>query len=206
MHDMHELDRDLARRMTAGRDDAFRRFFDEYFPRVYRFCTRRVTEDAAEEVTQTVMINAVRKISRYRGEASLFTWLCQIARHEISAHYRRQSRHTEVFLVEDQEAVRAELESLAADPDLAPDRLVAHGQGQAVVQLILDHLPGDYGRVLEWKYMEGYSVDEIAGRLSTTPVAVQSTLARARRAFRQQYAAMVGDEAALLSGAGPEGS
>ena len=190
---MHDLDRDLVKRMVAGRDDAFREFFDQYFPRVYRFCTRRVTEDAAEEVTQTVMINSVRQISKYRGEASLFTWLCQIARHEISAHYRRQSRHREVFLVEDDESVRAELESLAADPDLTPERLADHRQGQAVVQLILDHLPGDYGRLLEWKYMEGYTVEEIAARLATTPIAVQSMLARARHAFRQQYSALCGD-------------
>lgn len=187
---MHDLDRELVRRMAAGRDEAFRQFFDEYFPRVYRFCTRRVHEDAAEEVTQTVMINAVRQIARYRGEASLFTWLCQIARHEISAHYRRASRFAEVIPLEEHDEVRAELESLAADPELAPDHLAAQHQGQALIQLILDHLPGAYGRVLEWKYMEGYSVEEIAERLATTPVAVQSTLARARRAFRQQYAAL----------------
>jgi RNA polymerase sigma-70 factor, ECF subfamily len=190
---MHDLDRDLVRRMAAGRDDAFRAFFDQYFPRVYRFCIRRLTEDAAEEVTQTVMINAVRKISHYRGEASLFTWLCQIARHEISAHYRRQQRHRDVVLAENHEAVRAELESLSADPDLAPEHAADRRQGQAVIQLILDHLPGDYGRVLEWKYMEGYSVEEIAGRLVTTPVAVQSMLARARQAFRKQYAAVSGE-------------
>ena len=202
---MHDLDRDLVRRMTAGRDDAFREFFDQYFPRVYRFCTRRVAEDVAEEVTQTVMVNAVRKISRYRGEASLFTWLCQIARHEISAHYRRQSRHRDVLLMEDHDLVRAELESLAADPDLAPERVVDQGQGQAIIQLILDHLPGDYGRVLEWKYMEGYSVDEIAARLGTTPIAVQSMLARARNAFRHQYSALSSEVWRFTAPAGREG-
>ena len=190
---MHDPDKDLQRGMAAGRDEAFRQFFDRYFPRVYRFCSRRLDEDAAEEVTQTVMINAVRNIATYRGEASLFTWLCQIARHEVSAHYRRQQRRRDVVLIDDNEAVRAELESLSADPDLTPQGMADRRQAQEVVQLILDHLPGDYGRILEWKYMEGYSIDEIAGRLATTPVAVQSMLARARGAFRQQYAA-VSDE------------
>ncbi len=196
---MHEPDRELASRMAAGRDDAFRLFFDRYFPRVYRFCLRRLSEDAAEEVTQSVMINAVRHIASYRGEAGLFTWLCQIARHEVSAHYRRQERHRDVVLADDSEAVRAELESLAADPELAPERMADRGRGQEIVQLILDHLPGDYGRVLEWKYMEGYSVEEIARRLTTTPIAVQSMLARARKAFRQQYMAL-GEEIRQLTG------
>lgn len=190
---MHDPDQELVSRMVAGHDDAFRLFFDSYFPRVYRFCVRRLDEDTAEEVSQTVMIKAVRHIRRYRGEASLFTWLCQIARHEVSAHYRQQERHREVVLMDDHEGVRSELESLSADPDLAPDSLADRGQGQELVQLILDHLPGDYGRVLEWKYVQGYSVDEIAGRLATTPVAVQSMLSRARNAFRKQYLA-VGEE------------
>lgn len=187
---MHDPDTDLVRQMKAGNDAAFRMFFDRYFPRVYRFCTRRVNESVAEEVSQTVMINAVRHIGRYRGEASLFTWLCQIARREIGSHYRRQQRRQEVELLDDGEMVRAELESLSADPDLAPERLADRGQFQQAVQLILEHLPGDYGQILEWKYMEGYSVDEIAVRLATTPVAVQSMLARARNAFRKQYAAI----------------
>lgn len=190
MTGMPDPDKELVSRMAAGRDEAFREFFDRFFPRVYRFCTRRLDDTAAEEVTQTVMVKAIRHIGSYRGEASVFTWLCQIARHEIAAHYRWRLRHQHVVAVEDNDSVRAELESLSADPELAPERLTDRRQTQDVVQLILDHLPGDYGRVLELKYMEGRSVDEIAERLATTPVAVQSMLARARRAFREQYAAV----------------
>lgn len=203
---MHDPDRDLAKRMAAGRDEAFRLFFDRYFPRVYRFCSRRLDEQAAEDVSQTVMINAVRNIARYRGEASLFTWLCQIARHEVSAHFRRRHRQREVVLIEDDPAVQSELESLAADPGLTPEGVAERGQGQELVQLILDHLPGDYGRVLEWKYVEGYSVDEIAGRLATTPVAVQSMLARARSAFRAQHAAVADEVARLGRQSSPRGA
>jgi RNA polymerase sigma-70 factor (ECF subfamily) len=175
--------------MRKGKDPAFRLFFDRYFPRVYRFCLRRLEEYSAEEVTQTVLVNAIRKIDQYRGEASLFTWLCQIARNEISSHYRRQEKHNRLILIEDSDEARAELESLSADPALTPEGLADRYQGQAVVQLILDHLPGDYGQILEWKYMHGFSVEQIAGELATTPVAVQSMLARARNAFRKQYEA-----------------
>jgi RNA polymerase sigma-70 factor, ECF subfamily len=201
---MHDEDRSLAKQLSAGRDAAFRQFFDNYFPRVYRFCCRRLNEDAAEEVTQAVLVNAIRHIRTYRGEASLFTWLCQIARNEVSAHYRHKARHESVVLFEDNDLVRAELESMSADPAFAPDSAVEGSQGREVIQLILDHLPGDYGRVLEWKYMEGYSVDEIAQRLATTPIAVQSMLARARNAFRRQYAP-VAEEVRFLAGCGGPG-
>ena len=196
---MHEQDRRLAKQLESGREEAFKRFFDDYFPRVYRFCTRRLREDAAEEITQTVLVNAIRNIGRYRGEASLFTWLCQIARHEVSTYYRQSSRQDHIVLMDDSEVVKAELESLSADPELGPESLAAGHQGREIIQVILDHLPGDYGRVLEWKYIEGFSVEEIAQRLATTPIAVQSMLARARGAFRRQYLA-VSDEMDLLTG------
>jgi RNA polymerase sigma-70 factor (ECF subfamily) len=199
---MHDPDKELVKNMVAGRDRAFRTFFDRFFPRVYRFCTRRLDDTAAEEVTQAVLVIAIRRIETYRGEASLFTWLCQIARHEISAHYRRAARHRDVVPIDENEGIRSELESLAAEPELTPERLAHRGQVQEVVQLILDHLPGDYGRVLELKYMEGYSVDEIAAQLSTTPIAIQSMLARARGAFRKQYAAVADEIADMVSGPG----
>lgn len=180
-------DRELARRMARGDDKAFRTFFDDYYPRVYRFCIRRLEDAAAEDVAQTVITKGIRKIATYRGEASLLTWLTQIARNEIRAHYRSSARFRLEVAVEDNEAVRAELESIAADPALNPEPAAEYSQRQHAVQLILDHLPGQYGTLLEWKYIESLSVEEMAERLETTAVAVQSKLARARAAFAQQY-------------------
>ncbi|MDX1556133.1 MAG: sigma factor-like helix-turn-helix DNA-binding protein, partial [Xanthomonadales bacterium] len=43
---------------------------------------------------------------------------------------------------------------------------------------------------LEWKYIEGRSVKEVAMRLGISPDAAQSLLARAKRAFREVYSAL----------------
>ena len=47
-----------------------------------------------------------------------------------------------------------------------------------------------YGNVLEWKYIEGHSVREIAARLQIGTEAAQSLLARAKRAFADVYATL----------------
>jgi RNA polymerase sigma-70 factor (ECF subfamily) len=57
------------------------------------------------------------------------------------------------------------------------------------VQVTLDALPRRYGDVLEWKYVLGLTVDEIAERLGLGPKAVESLLTRARQAFREGFAA-----------------
>jgi RNA polymerase sigma-70 factor, ECF subfamily len=55
------------------------------------------------------------------------------------------------------------------------------------VQAILDRLPARYGDALEWKYVEGLSVMEIAERLGVGAKAAESLLTRARTAFRDAY-------------------
>jgi RNA polymerase sigma-70 factor (ECF subfamily) len=195
----YRQDKALARRVAKGDEQAFREFFDHYYPRVYRFCLRRLQDDTAEDAAQAVMIQAVRAVATYRGEAALFTWLCQIARNQISEYYRRNAKHRHLVAIDDNDAVRAEVESLEADPALAPEVALQHSQRQQLVQLILDHLPGNYGSVLEWKYIEGLSVKEIAERLETTTTAVQSMLGRARPAFQHEYQALAAEVQNLLS-------
>lgn len=199
-------DKQLAKRMSKGDDAAFHQFFDDYYSRIYRFCLRRVSPDAAEDVAQIVICQGIRKISSYRGEASLLTWLMQIARNEITGHYRTSSRFRLEVAVEDDESVRAELESIAADPLLNPEPLAEYSQRQHAIQLILDHLPAQYGSILEWKYIDSLSVDEMAQRLGTSSVAVQSKLARARTAFARQYETLSEEMQAALSLPGTSGA
>lgn len=83
-------ERDLVSAMLAGDQRAFAAFFDSYFPRIYRFALPRLChhEDACKEVVQATLIKAMRELSSWRGEASLFTWICQICRNEIADHIR----------------------------------------------------------------------------------------------------------------------
>jgi DNA-directed RNA polymerase specialized sigma24 family protein len=55
----------LVRRMLAGDEPAFERFFDEAFPALDRFALIRLAyrEDAAEEVAQAALCQAMRKLS-----------------------------------------------------------------------------------------------------------------------------------------------
>ena len=51
----------------------------------------------------------------------------------------------------------------------------------------LAHLPAHYRSVLEAKYLEGLTVNEIAEAHESTPKAVESLLGRARDKFAQVY-------------------
>lgn len=169
---------------------AFNAFFEDYFPRLFRFALRRVNDDqeAARDIVQAALTRGVRRLETYRGEASLFTWLCQITRRELSDYFARLKReHSHVHRLvelEDDPHSRAILESIPADAGYEPEA-VAHREDLAAgVHAALDYLPSHYARVLELKYLEDLSMEVIATRLGVSVIAVQSLLARARQAFR----------------------
>ena len=184
-------DRVLVEKLLARDERAFAEFFDTYAPRLFRFAMRRAgDEDLAEEITQTTLIAAAGKLKSWRAEASLFTWLCTIARRQLVDHWRKTARQPELRPLDDDPDVRAALESLASGGDRADaaDTSVDRQRLAERVQITLDYLPDRYGDVLEWKYLQGLSVNEIAERLGSTPKAVESMLTRARQAFREGFA------------------
>ena len=190
-----EDDKALVARLLKGDEAAFERFFGDYFPRLFRFAlTRlRMDEDSAEDVVQTTLMKAISKLDTYRGEASLFTWLCTFCRHEVSALFRKQGRAPWTDeLTEDSPEVRSALESLAFLAGDDPEVRAQRSQLARLVQVTLDHLPRHYGDALEWKYIQGLSVVEIAERLDLGSKAAESLLTRARQAFRGGFAAVSG--------------
>lgn len=197
MDDAHR-ERRLVQRMLAGEERAFDAFFGAYFPPLYRFALTRVGGDAdlAEEVVQRTMCTAVDKVEGWRGEAGLLTWLCAICRREIASHFRRLHRApSPVELTEEMPEVRAALESLHTASD-DPEVRAMRRELVALVHVALDRLPPHYAQILEWKYLEGASMKEIAVRLGSTPKAVESMLTRSRGAYREALGA-------LLHGFGP---
>jgi len=190
--------------MLAGDERAFRAFFELYFPRVYRFALPRLrgNEDTAKDVVQSTLIKAMRKLDAWRGDASLFTWLCQICRREIADHVRSQQRRSsKVVLIDDSDEVRAALENIEAPASDDPLRRADSAELKRLVHAVLDRLPNRYGEALEMKYVEGHSVEEIGQRLGIGHAAAQSLLARARVAFRDGLEAVFGAAAAdVLAG------
>jgi RNA polymerase sigma-70 factor (ECF subfamily) len=196
---MSSIDRELVKRLLSGDERAFAEFFDGYFPGLFRFALARTdrNEDAAEEIAQATLCAAIPKLGTYRGEAALFTWLCTFCRHEISAFYRRKGRNQSTLaLVEDDPAVAAALESLAIAGDAGPEDALRREETARLVHVLLDRLPPRYATVLEWKYIDGLSVREIADRFELTSKAAESMLTRARDAFREGFSILTQARAA----------
>lgn len=182
-----------AQRILRGDECAFRELFDRFFPRLYRFALARAggDHDVASEVVQQTLCKGIQRLDTYRGEAALYTWFCQICRHTLIDHCRRTQRAKLVEQpLEDEPGIRAVLESLAAPLEEQPEVQAWRSDIRRLVQATMDALPERYGDVLEWKYVDGLPVADIAARLNIGVKATESLLTRARGAFREAILAM----------------
>ncbi len=179
-------DRKLVKRILAGDERALKSFVDDYFPRLYRYARHRLNCEAdVEDVVQIVLSQAARRLETFRGESTLLTWLVKICRHEISKHLEKSKKSADLmapFLNDD--LLRSIVESIES-PDHCPEAEALREEYITVIQFALDQLPEHYARVLELKYVEGYNSKEIGTILNSSDEAIQSLLARARRAFKE---------------------
>ncbi|NNE60826.1 MAG: RNA polymerase sigma factor [Woeseia sp.] len=193
-------DRQMAQRLLAGDEAAFRQFFDEHYGRLYRFALSRLGGDqvAAEDIVQQTLSKALRKLASYKAESQLQTWLCAICRNDIADWYRARGRYEErIVLAEDLPGIRAAVDSFQAPAAADPVKNFQRTESVRLIQVALDRLPVNYGNALEWKYVEGYTSREIAEKLDIGYEAAQSLLARAKRAFADVYSEL--SEAAILT-------
>ena len=186
---MYETDRALVARMAMGDQAAFDQFFRASASRLASFVVRRSGLDPAtvEDIVQSTLIKAMRNLSGYRGEASLFTWLTQICLHELADVTRKVARRPSHASLDEPATLSRLSPQLHAAAVFEPEATVDAELHRAAVMSALNALPRNYAMALEAKYGDGLSVVEIAELLGVTPIAAQSVLARAREAFREHW-------------------
>lgn len=157
----------------------FKKIYQKYQSRLLNFILQKVESRAdAEEILQEAMVSAIDSLPLFRGDSSLYTFLCSIAKHEIVDFYRKKKIKTFLF------SHFPKLENLASQA-LSPERTLEEREIKMEVVRVLRSLSEGYSKILRLKYIDGLSYKEIAQKLKKSVKAVESKLARAREAFAQ---------------------
>ena len=176
---MPEPDAPLIAAAQAGDRRAIDELLARYEQRIYRFGLRMCgDEESAREVLQETMLAAFRNLPGFRGQASLSTWLYQIAR-SFCIKERRGARPTA--------PIEADLPDQTPSPDL---QVQARQIGQALAVAIRE-LPSEQREVLVLRDVEGLSAQEAADVVGVEVGALKSRLHRARMALREKLAGVV---------------
>ena len=182
---------EVALGLRQGSPVAWRRLYDAYAPRVWRGVARLMgnRSSAVADVVQETFLAAARSARGFDADrGSLWAWLWGIARRQAAQHSREQARSEAVRRAAGWwSGLNGQRHDWVAGRADAPPEVLASREMAALVRATLAELPGDYQMLLTAKYMEGESVERLAGDLNSSGPAIRSKLARARRAFRRKF-------------------
>ena len=173
--------------------------FREYAPRIYNIARRLLGNDAdAEDVTQDVLVQVVRKLHTFRGESQLPTWLHRVTVNAALAHREKRANRQRRETSSGDDAF---LETAAASDVLpshvrlprpaagqAPDEIALADEQRDVIERAIAKLPEPFRDVYVLADVEGLPNAEISDMLGLSVAAVKSRLHRARLRMRDLLA------------------
>jgi RNA polymerase sigma-70 factor (ECF subfamily) len=178
---------------------------------LHAHCYRMLgTVDDADDVLQEVSLRAWRGRPDFEGRASLRTWLHRIATNAcLNELDRKERRVLPVEFGPAAEAGTARYESLDGAPWLEPlpddpERRVVEREGvELAFVAAVQHLPANQRVALLMFDVLGFSTQEIAAAMDTTPASVRSALQRARELVKERLPER--SQQATLAALGDEG-
>jgi len=186
---------------ASGDEVALEKLYEANVDGLYAFVFYRVGRDA-EDVVQETFTRALDQLDRYDPKrGSIQSWLCTSSRNVIRDHLRAHRRASELAAMWERidETLAQIFESLERAP--LSDEVIERAETRDMVNMTIANLPEKYRTALEWKYIEGDSLEALAVRLDVSEVAAKSLLARAttssplaarlsRRAFRETFSTL----------------
>ena len=173
-----ESDRALIERARSGDDRAFRLLVERYEPRVAATVIGMLGPgDEADDAGQETFIRLYRSLDRFRGEASLATYLTRIAINLSLTALRKRKRIHSRFVSQELAPGAGRLEDPKGDLEGDLERAEARRRVRAAI----DRLSADHRAVVVLRMIEGYSTHEAAEILNVPEGTVMSRLARAMK-------------------------
>jgi RNA polymerase sigma-70 factor (ECF subfamily) len=165
----------LVDAVLEGDDRAFRVLVDRYEPVVASTVIGMMGPGPqADDVGQEVMIRLYESLERFRGEASLKTYVTRIAINaSIDALRKRKRRVRRLFSRDD--------EAQLNEPVVDESETVDERERRALVRRAIRQLDEHYRSVVVLRMLDGYSTKETADILDIPDGTVLSRLHRAKQ-------------------------
>jgi len=171
----------LVNRILIGDEAALNSFYKKYYPSLYTFISKKInSREDIEEILHDSFLATIEALRDFSFKCSLFTFICSIANHKVIDFYRRKKIKKIVF--SKFESIEPLLSSIFGPEEILDEEILKEN-----IKTTFKKLAPSYEKILKLKYVHGFSVSEIAGKLNITFKSAESQLFRARKAFVSVY-------------------
>ncbi|MEZ4996392.1 MAG: sigma-70 family RNA polymerase sigma factor [Bacteroidales bacterium] len=179
LSDKAQYDLKVIDRALSGDSRAYAELLNRYRDSVYYVMLRMVSNPSdAEDLTIEAFGKAFHNLAKYVPSHAFSTWLFRIATNNCIDFMRRKSQSPRPF--DQDEGEEDEVEATVASDMIAPDELMINRETAASLNRIVKTLKPRYRRLIELRYFEDYSYEEIASELSLPIGTVKARLFRAK--------------------------
>ncbi|MDF2672211.1 MAG: polymerase sigma factor, sigma-70 family [Clostridiales bacterium] len=172
-----------------SKEDQFTEIYNQCFDYVYSFIYTRTAgnEKITEEIVQETFTAAWVSQDRFSHKSSYSTWICGIAKNKLYEYYRKKTTSEKHELVDNEI-----IEELSSSFNL--EKIVLRNEESRSVIIALNNINTLYSYSLILKYIDDYTIKQIAQILARTPKAVDGILQRAKNSFIREYLVVSGKE------------
>ena len=180
----------LVQQTLNGDTSAFDRLVKIHRTTIYALVLSYIKNPAdAEDLTQRIFIRAYERLATLRELDRFRPWLQQIAHNTCKDWLRRRNDSTTCF-----EATN-HIDFAEVAP--SPEDIVLKAEIETVVQQAISTLQETDRRLMEARYVEGVSYDQLQVESGLSYAAVANRLKRAKREIRYQIEKLLGGVAIL---------
>lgn len=162
----------LVSECLKGNSDAFEGLFDKYEKPIFNIAFRLIKNfDDAEDITQTVFVNAYENLKTFNPKYKFFSWI-----------YRSAINHS-LNLISSQSR-KEELNQNLITKEKTPEEIVNEIELSENIQDALGELDINYRIVIVLKHFISFSYEEISDILEVPEKTVKSRLYTARQLLK----------------------
>ncbi len=166
--------------------EAFRQMVEQNKDKVVNTCFGFVHQkEDAEDIAQDVFIEAWLSYHKFRGEASLSTWLYRIAVNKSLDALRKQKTKKYIGLFKTLLQLGGEAVDKIKHTEPDPLQQIEQYEREQALYKALDKIPVNQRIAITLSKFEDLSMKEIAGVMETSESAVESLLSRAKVSLRK---------------------
>ena len=178
-------------RLRRGDAMAYEQLVGEQSSDVYALLFRLTSDpEEARDLTQETFLRAFQSIDRFRGDASLKTWIYRIAINQARNRWRwwrRRRRDATVSLYATTDQFEKPLAAtLPSDNSPSPEQQTLARERETQIREALCGLRQSYRVAVILRDVEGFSYEEIAQTLQISIGTVKSRISRGRLELRRQ--------------------
>lgn len=159
----------------------FENSYKKYVSPLTRFVFKKIGSDPenADIIVSETLEAAWKGYKTFKHKSSFFTWLCRIALNKIADYYRDQiNRRSHIVVPTLKKFSQIESGDLPIEEKLVLNEL------RSKVNQILNLLPDEKRKLLQYRYWQELSYKEISVKLQISPRAVEGKIYRAKKAFK----------------------